>query len=383
MRFPVLAIYLDRKQLVSFAVLAFVIGGLLGGLMWNYGGVYVPRIRFPSLSDGYALMRFNSDEELISFLDEKGAGVWLPSHGGAIVLSRHMMWRGFTEFSIDWAVGFDVSSSHTPSSHTPFLEDQVGEAISAAQAAESAASASEALSAEISELGYVVDEFSGTNIQVEGVDEADLVKTDGRYIYLADNSTVFIVRAYPPEEARVESRIEFKSGVKYIYINGDRLVTITSSGSRYYFWTTMNTTVSVYDISDRSSPTLERTVDVDGGYINSRMIGDHVYMITGERPLLLNNGTEVDMPSTRSDGRVTELSATDIYYVNGTDSGYRFTYIYALNVMDPEEPVTQEAFLLDGSSCMYVSKGSIYITAPKYIHDTEGSWEGTDRKSVV
>jgi hypothetical protein len=330
-RLPVLAIYLDRKQLVSFAVLAFVIGGLLGGLMWNYGGVYVPRIRFPGLSDGYALTRFNSDEELVTFLDERGAGVWLTSLGGTIVLSP------------------DVRA------HTPFLEDHVGEAISAAQAAASAASASEALSAETSELGYVVDEFSGTNIQVEGVDEADLVKTDGRYIYLADNSTVFIVRAYPPEEARVESRTEFKSGVKYIYINGDRLVTITSSrsryysssGDRYYFRTAMNTTISVYDISDRSSPTLERTVDVDGGYINSRMIGDHVYMITRERPLLLNNGTEVDMPSTRSDGCVTELSATDIYYVNGTDSGYRFTYIYALNVMDPGEPVTQEAFLLD------------------------------------
>ncbi|UCD45407.1 MAG: hypothetical protein JSV27_02610 [Candidatus Bathyarchaeota archaeon] len=55
--------------------------------MWNYGGVYVPRIRFPGLSDGYALTRFNSDEELVTFLDERGAGVWLTGFGGAIVLS--------------------------------------------------------------------------------------------------------------------------------------------------------------------------------------------------------------------------------------------------------------------------------------------------------
>ena len=41
--------------------------------------------------------------------------------------------------------------------------------------------------------------YSRTNIQVEGVDEADIVKSDGEYIYLAIDNRLVIARAYPPE----------------------------------------------------------------------------------------------------------------------------------------------------------------------------------------
>ncbi|MDR1160238.1 MAG: beta-propeller domain-containing protein, partial [Syntrophomonadaceae bacterium] len=52
--------------------------------------------------------------------------------------------------------------------------------------------------------GYAQDEFSGTNVQVNGVDEADLVKTDGEFIYQVKGQEVMIVNA-PPQGAMVLS----------------------------------------------------------------------------------------------------------------------------------------------------------------------------------
>jgi hypothetical protein len=42
LKLPVFAIYLDTKKLATYTVLAFILGGLLGGAMWNFGGVFVP-----------------------------------------------------------------------------------------------------------------------------------------------------------------------------------------------------------------------------------------------------------------------------------------------------------------------------------------------------
>ena len=53
-------------------------------------------------------------------------------------------------------------------------------------------------------------DYSTTNIQVAGVDEADIVKTDGVYIYLASGNRTIIVKAYPPEQAQVLSEIELE-----------------------------------------------------------------------------------------------------------------------------------------------------------------------------
>jgi inhibitor of cysteine peptidase len=66
-------------------------------------------------------------------------------------------------------------------------------------------------------------DYSETNIQVEGVDEADIVKTDGEYIYVVSGGNVTIVKAYPPEEARVVSKISLTGGIAGIFINGDKL----------------------------------------------------------------------------------------------------------------------------------------------------------------
>ncbi|MFW6111258.1 MAG: beta-propeller domain-containing protein [Thermoproteota archaeon] len=47
---------------------------------------------------------------------------------------------------------------------------------------------------------------STTNIQVAGQAEADMVKTDGEYLYVVSGSTVYILRAYPVDHSEVLSQ---------------------------------------------------------------------------------------------------------------------------------------------------------------------------------
>ena len=118
-------------------------------------------------------------------------------------------------------------------------------------------------------------DYSKTNIQVEGVDEADVVKTDGEYIYVISGQKVIIVKAYPAEEAAVLSRITVNGTLEQLFINADRLVVFYESCS----YNEAKTCISIYNISDRANPSLRSEIAVDGQYFSSRMIGDYVYVI--------------------------------------------------------------------------------------------------------
>ena len=67
--------------------------------------------------------------------------------------------------------------------------------------------------------------YSETNVQVEGVDEPDIVKNDGKYIYTLSGNTVFIVDAYPASGMRILSNISLNdAGFRNIFVNNNRLI---------------------------------------------------------------------------------------------------------------------------------------------------------------
>lgn len=74
-------------------------------------------------------------------------------------------------------------------------------------------------------------DYSETNVQVEGVDEPDIVKTDGSYIYLVSGNQVYIVQAYPGETAAILSTISLDKEmyVSNMFINDDSLVIFGTS----------------------------------------------------------------------------------------------------------------------------------------------------------
>jgi len=201
--------------------------------------------------------------------------------------------------------------------------------------------------------------YSTTNIQVEGVDEADIIKTDGEYIYIISERNVTIVKAYPAEEARILSQISLNGTLKGAFINGDRLVIFEENPSSYG---TTKTFIKVYDVSNRESPVLKRDMSLSGYYFNSRMIGDYVYAIINQPTYYQEK--EVTLPKIYSGDEAEEISAQDIYYSDVADYYYECTTVTAINVQNDEQKPTYEPFLLGGTSAMYVSLNNIFIAVP-------------------
>jgi len=213
--------------------------------------------------------------------------------------------------------------------------------------------------------------YSKTNIQIEGVDEADIVKTDGEYIYIMSEKNITILKAYPADEAKILSKIKFNGTLKGVFISDDRLVVFEETSpyeiygidrepiSDSYTWRTF---IKVYNVVDRGNPDLSRNVSLDGNYFNSRMIGDYVYAVINHPAYYFED--EVKLPKIYSDGSVEEISPLDIYYSNVTDYNYSFTTIVAINVQKDAQKPTVQPFLFGTTSNMYVSPNNIYITHP-------------------
>jgi uncharacterized secreted protein with C-terminal beta-propeller domain len=198
---------------------------------------------------------------------------------------------------------------------------------------------------------FAFPDHSKTNVQVEGVDEADVVKTDGEFIYVISGTQVVILKAYPAEDAEILSQIRLNGALKGTFINGDKLVLFEEKSPRTF--------IKVYDISDRENPLLARNVSLDGWYFDSRMIGEYVYTVIN-KPANLFNG-EVSLPKVYSSDDVEEISASEIYYTDAPDYFYTFTTIVAINVQNDEEP-SHETLLVGTTHEMYVSLNNIYIT---------------------
>ena len=238
-------------------------------------------------------------------------------------------------------------------------------------------------------------DYSATNIQVAGVDEADIVKTDGEYIYLVSGNKTIIVAAYPPGQARVLSEIELEGTALGIFINGDRLV-VFEQETPYYPYYDYDTPVlreeslvreydvmpvmayippkvyiKVYDISDRENPQLQRNLSVDGQYISSRMIDDYAYVVINESVYEEDDG--VNLPTIYSEGTEKEIPATDICYSDVVDYYYMYTTIIAINIQDDNQEPTFETILLGASSNLYVSMNNIYLTFPVWGRDVGDS----------
>ncbi len=213
-------------------------------------------------------------------------------------------------------------------------------------------------------------EYSTTNIQVAGVDEADIVKTDGEHIYLVSGNSVFILKAYPTEKAEVLSNITF--GDMYpvgIFVSQNRLAVL---GCKYnvpswdyysYYCVDIRTFVNVYDISNKTNPTLLRDFTISGSYFNSRRIGEYVYFVASQPTYIIYD--TVILPKIHSKNGIKEISASEIHYSNGTDNYYLFTTIVALNMQNTEEEPTHMTIMLGGTSSMYVSLDNLYITFPE------------------
>ena len=227
-------------------------------------------------------------------------------------------------------------------------------------------------------------DYSGTNIQVEGVDEADIVKSDGKYIYAVSGSKVSVIDAYPAESASIVSTIEFDGVIHEIFVNGDKLVffgqkreeqpvpenedDMTKEIMMIYPRYSPKTTVMVYDISDRQNPQVAGDIEMDGSYHDSRMIGEYVYVIANQ-PTYYAEGNEIATPRICSGGRCMSTGFHEIFYFDGVP-GNTFTTIAAVNIAAPDN-VESKVLLTSYAHNMYVSENNIYLTYTRWLSEVD------------
>jgi len=220
-------------------------------------------------------------------------------------------------------------------------------------------------------------DYSSTNIQVQGVDEPDIVKNDAKYIYSVVGEKVVIVEAFPAEDIKILSEIEFGERVSNIFINEDKLIVFTRdyeyinsnvrcAGDAAYIvkcggYDKQMTKVYVYDVSDRTDPELEDEMEFEGNYLDARMIGDYVYLVN--QKWIQRNWFGV--PTYSVNGAEESVSASDVKYFDAYDESYVFNIIVGID-LDSRE-VAQEVYLMGGSSNIYVSKENIYLSYMKRI----------------
>ncbi len=146
-----------------------------------------------------------------------------------------------------------------------------------------------AASAAFAAVGDVI----GTNLQEVGVDEADLVKTDGERIIVISGNFLHIV-SIDGDKLNLEGSIELPFWTQDLFLDGDRVLSIANGSydaipfgdveSYSMPYPTQIVTVAEIDISDPGDPELTRTLRIDGRYISSRMVDGAVRLVVSASP---------------------------------------------------------------------------------------------------
>ncbi len=222
-----------------------------------------------------------------------------------------------------------------------------------------------------SSMSGVADTYSKTNVQVEGVDEADFVKNDDKYIYVITQNKLVIVEAYPAESGKIVSETELEGRPRNMFVNKDRLAVVVEEDAQvpmiqeYDFVPrpryTTRTHVYVYDISDKSSPEKIKDYNINGNYFQSRMIGDHVYFVVNEN--VYYYGPLIDLPVIRQASST--VMSPEVFYFDNPEDNYNFNTVASFNIFEDSDEVSAKTFMMGYTNNMYVSQNNIYITYQK------------------
>lgn len=243
--------------------------------------------------------------------------------------------------------------------------------------------------------------YTETNVQVAGIDEADVVKTDGKYIYAVSNSNVYIFSAEDGEMETV-SKIplvnedgtavamnglrlySWNATASDIYVTDGRLIVVGSmyepktdeQGNEFRaYWGKQYFAATVYDITDRAAPALVGTASIGGFAVSSRLTDGKLYLIASEGfydpidrddpetyiPVVYKNGTE-------------ELVGADSIYCSGDESDCTYLNVMEIDVADAS--VASNISLLGYTGeIMYQSPDNIFVARTDHNTVTEQKTE--------
>ena len=212
-------------------------------------------------------------------------------------------------------------------------------------------------------------EYSTTNIQVENVDEADITKTDGNYIYSLSENEVIITDVKEPEQIKVAARIsEGSSNIipEDLMLYQDKLIVIyekmKSNSSYYSTYNNKNTTyVVIYDIANPEEPKEIKNYEIEQPYYTSRCIEGKLYVIAAGK---LKEEEDHIITYYKEDGEQIDPGFSNISRIKDLDTDSQ-TILTMLDLNKMEESVKVSSYLMNIENA-YVSENNIYLLDEKY-----------------
>lgn len=228
-------------------------------------------------------------------------------------------------------------------------------------------------------------DYSTTNNQVEGVDEADTVKTNGTHVFSISENNVVIINIEDPKNMKEESKIRFADefyptqllladqtlmiiGQKNMY---HTLEKESANMDRTLFPVDSMTGVYFYDISNPATPKLGREIATEGYMNGARLNNNTLYYVTTVYPnFWMVEGSEDPelrpfIYDSKGGDKVIPLPYADISILPNTLEGI-YSVITAIDVANPVENKVVTKGYLGGSEQLYMSKDSLYLTSSIY-----------------
>ena len=230
--------------------------------------------------------------------------------------------------------------------------------------------------------------FGKTYVQVDGVDEADILKNDGKYIYyLNEDNIIFIYEGeklvtkitdfdyeqYHTSEYSYEGHYDFSEHVEDMFVADHKLIVNTYSRYNenkkededeyrlgYTYPTVYFTNSYIYDLSDISNPKLLKKFTNSGIYQASRIIGDMLYIVSNKYSKSDYVSEEDCYIYVGEDDELTALPASSIMYGESVTNS-NCLVLSAININKMERTADTKAFL-GCSSDIYCCYNNMYIS---------------------
>jgi uncharacterized secreted protein with C-terminal beta-propeller domain len=208
---------------------------------------------------------------------------------------------------------------------------------------------------------------SETTVQVKGIDEPDIVKTDGIHIYFSrgqgivypfriegevgwtpPSSEVKVIRAFPPSDLSIKSSIG-KSGEMLLT---DNILVIFSYNE-----------ISGYDVSNPESPKEVWNIQLDAALVSARLYEGRIHFVTSSG---VSTSTPLPLQPMKVKGETFAVEAIDIYHPVDL---VPVDVVYTAVILDPREGKVVKSVSFVGFSqisVVYMSKEALYITYTYY-----------------
>ena len=202
------------------------------------------------------------------------------------------------------------------------------------------------------------NDYSKTNIQVENVDEADITKTDGSYIYSLSDNNVIISDVRDPNDVKLASKINVPTGApEDLLLYNNKLVVISSEGNYYK----QNTIVYVYNIDNKEQPYSIKSYTLYEPYYTTRCIGNMLYVISSGT--LRKENSEI-ATYYKEDYDQKDIGLNNIKYLKDIKTNTQ-TLISSVDLNNLEQNINVQSYLIDIDNA-YISENSIYLADTSY-----------------